>query len=239
MSEPLSTELSADARAILEAARDLDGPADLARSRVRRALLAKAAAGAGTTLAALSAAAGPSSTGALPLAKILVALAIVVAGGVGGAVAWRAQRPAAPLPVAAVTGPAAVVPAVVTRAAATTAPAPAHVDRPASPPHRAHVAQPARASAPASRLAEEMALLAASNAELRGGDAQRALALLNDYDRRYPAGVLREEVLATRVIARCRIGVAPEAAARRAADVFLTRHPASPLAPRVRSSCVR
>jgi hypothetical protein len=239
MSDRLSTELSSDARAILDAGRELDGPGDLARSRVRRALLAKAAAGAGTTLATLNAAAGPSSAAALPLAKILVALAIVVAGGVGGTIAWRTQRRAAPQPVAPVTGPAAVVPAVATTAATTMAPAPAHTDRPALHAHRAHVAPPARASAPASRLDEEMALLAASNAELRGGDAQRALALLKDYDRRYPAGALREEVLATRVIARCRIGVAPDAAARRAADAFLAGHLASPLAPRVRSSCLR
>jgi outer membrane protein assembly factor BamD (BamD/ComL family) len=113
-------------------------------------------------------------------------------------------------------------------------------EHPAPPAHRVHIAAPARpVAAPANRLAEETALLAASNAELRAGDARRALALLKDYDRRYPAGVLREEVLATRVIARCQIGQAPDAASRRAAEAFLARHPASPLAPRVRSSCAR
>ena len=107
-----------------------------------------------------------------------------------------------------------------------------------APAHHAHVV--ARApEATTDRLAEETALLASSNAQLRAGDARRALSLLDDYDRRYPAGVLREEVLATRVIARCQIGLEPDAAARRAANAFLTRHPASPLAPRVRSSCGR
>jgi hypothetical protein len=101
------------------------------------------------------------------------------------------------------------------------------------------VAAPARleTGAPADHLAEEMALLASANAELRRGDARRALSLLDDYDHRYPSGVLREEVLATRVIARCQLGPAPDKVARRGASAFLARHPASPLAPRVRSSC--
>src|SRR5262249_52457515 len=101
----------------------------------------------------------------------------------------------------------------------------------------AHVA--ARAEASADHLAEETALLASANAQLRAGDARRALSLLDDYDHRYPGGVLREEVLATRVIARCQIGLEPDAASRRAADTFLRRHPTTPLASRVRSSCTR
>jgi hypothetical protein len=238
----IDNNLSPDARAILEAGRDLDSPGDLERARVRRALLAKIAAG-GTVLGALSAAAsgavttgaavGSSATLALPFAKVLIPLAIVIAGGVGGTVAWRVQRatttPAALSAVAPAAKVAPVAPEIVQ------APAPA-VQR-AAPTHRAHVAAPVRDEA--NRLPEEMALLAASNAELRGGDAARALALLDDYDRRYPAGVLREEVLATRVIARCQIGLEPDAAARHAADTFLRRHPASPLASRVRSSCAR
>ena len=121
----------------------------------------------------------------------------------------------------------------------TPAPAPAPVAHPA-PAHHAHAAAPAHADAapaPTNRLAEETALLAAANGELRRGDAHGALSLLDDYDRRYPSGVLREEVLATRVIARCQLGAAPDKVARRGASAFLARHPSSPLAPRVRSSC--
>jgi hypothetical protein len=51
--------------------------------------------------------------------------------------------------------------------------------------------------------------------------------------------MLREEVVATRVIARCQIGLEPDAASRRAADKFLRKHPTSPLASRVRSSCTK
>jgi outer membrane protein assembly factor BamD (BamD/ComL family) len=133
-----------------------------------------------------------------------------------------------------------LMPVPIPAPAPTLAPAPVAVarERPVARAH-AHVAAPVREEVPANRLAEETALLAASNAELRNGDARGALALLNDYDRRYPSGVLREEVLATRVIARCQLGPEPDTTARHAADAFLTRHPASPLAPRVRSSCAR
>jgi hypothetical protein len=264
------TELSNDARAILDAGRDADGARDLERARVRRALIAKIAIGGGATLAASSTAAASGTTVAtsvatsgavagsvaatgsaavgtsvavgFPLAKILVPLAIMFSAGVGGTVAWRSQQHAvAPVVVAApVVAPSAPVLAPVV---APSAPVLAPVVAPSAPVlpvravHHVHVAAPARVETPTNRLAEETALLAASNAELRGGDAHRALSLLDDYDRRYPGGVLREEVLATRVIARCQMGLTPDATSRQAADLFLRRHPASPLAPRVRSSC--
>jgi hypothetical protein len=254
--------LSREAQSILEAGRDLDGPGDLERARVRRSLLAKVAAGGITAIAASTAsgtasgAAGTATAGgatgaaaggaaaggaaglaagiAAPLAKLLVPLAVLVAGGIGGTIAWRAKAPVV------VTVPAvAAAPAVVVTAPPALAPVPLPTPVERAPArHRVHVAAPARdvEVVPANRLAEETALLAASNAELRGSDPRRALALLDGYETRYPAGVLREEVLATRVIARCELG---DANARRAADTFLTRHAASPLAPRVRTSCAR
>jgi hypothetical protein len=248
------TDLSPDARNILEAGRDGDGAGDMERARVRRALFAKIAAGGvvlgtssvaagsgavggGASGAAASGAAGSAPLGtfaaiATPLAKILIPLAVIVGGGVGGAVAWRAQRTMAPTTV--IMLPAPVAPAF----APVIEPTPAPTARPVVA-HHAHVAAPTHVeTAPmtTNRLAEETALLAAANGQLRGGDARRALSLLDDYDRRYPAGVLREEVLATRVIARCQLG---DNSARRGADAFLARHPASPLATRVRSSCDR
>jgi hypothetical protein len=261
------TDLSPDAQSILEAGRDLDGAGDLEKARVRRALFAKIAAGgavlaatstaaaesgaiaggttAGTTAATTTAATGAGTFAAVatPLAKILIPLAIVTGGAAGGFVAWRAQRAMGPAPVVA---PAVVAPPapVVVPAAPSVEPSAPAVEPPAPasrPVHRARVAPATHAEAaitPVNHLAEETALLASANAELRRGDARRALALLDDYDRRYPAGVLREEVLATRVIARCQQGQAgASSAARRAASAFLARHPASPLASRVRTSC--
>jgi hypothetical protein len=254
------SDLSPDARAILDAGRDADGAGDIEKARVRRALFATIAAGAaggGATLAGGAAAAAPTATmttttagatGAtvaattsLPLAaKILVPLAILAAGGVGGTVAWHARGAATPAPAvhsvapapAPSVAPAPVVVPVVTEPARP-APAPRHANV------ATHAAAPVHADAPVvttNRLAEETALLSSANAALRAGDSTRALGLLDDYDRRYPAGVLREEVLATRIIARCELGAAGAVAG---AEAFLARHPTSPLAPRVRSSCER
>jgi hypothetical protein len=263
------TDLTPDARAILDAGRDLDSAGDLEKARVRRALFAKIAAGGAVLTAASSAAAdggvsasgavassatasgavgtaaggGVAAGGTIALAKILIPLAVIVGGGAGGFVAWRAQRALAPTaPVAPAPVVAPVVQPVPAPALAPPAPTLAPAPEPAAriaPAHHARVAAPSHIDAPvpANRLAEETALLASANAELRSGDARRALSLLDDYDHRYPAGVLREEVLATRVIARCQLGPSAGKIARRGAAAFLARHPASPLAPRVRSSC--
>jgi pimeloyl-ACP methyl ester carboxylesterase len=241
------SDLSPEARAIIDAGRDGDSAGDLERARVRRALFAKLAAGGGAALASSSVAAAQgtaatapiaaAATTALPLAKILVPLAIVAAGSVGGTIAWHARGAApthapavvllAPAPAPRVAAPppafAPVAPVVTKR------PAPRHtVSHPTTLLHEASLAT--------NRLAEETALLASANAALRAGDGARALALLDDYDHRYPAGILREEVLATRIIARCELDAGD---ATSSADAFLARHPRSPLAPRVRSSCGR
>jgi hypothetical protein len=239
------SDLSPEARAIIDAGRDGDAAGDLERARVRRALFAKIAAGGGAALASSSVAAAQgtapvvaAATTALPLAKILVPLAIIAAGSVGGTIAWHARGPA---PTHA--QPTVVLPAPTPRVAAPP-PAlepvlPVVYERPA-PRHTAAVSHPTtlvhEAPVSTNRLAEETALLASANAALRAGNSTRALALLDDYDHRYPAGVLREEVLATRIIARCELDAGGATAG---ADAFLARHPKSPLAPRVRSSCGR
>jgi hypothetical protein len=244
------TDLSPEARAIIDAGRDGDAAGDLERARVRRALFAKLAAGGGAALASSSVAAAQgtaatsqvvaAATTALPLAKLLVPLAIIAAGSVGGTIAWHARGPA---PTHAQPAVVLVTPATTPRIAAPPpALAPVVIERPA--PRHVAVSRPATATrvheAPVStnRLAEETALLASANAALRAGSSTRALALLDDYDHRYPAGVLREEVLATRIIARCELD-AGGATKNADADAFLARHPKSPLAPRVRSSCGR
>jgi hypothetical protein len=237
------TDLSPEARAIIDAGRDGDSAGDLERARVRRALFAKLAAGGGAALASSSVAAAQgtapvvaAATTALPLAKILVPLAILAAGSVGGTIAWHARGPA---PTHAQPAVVLVAPAPTRIAAPPPALAPVVLERPA-PRHAVAVSRPTtlvrEAPVSTNRLAEETALLSSANSALRAGDSTRALALLDDYDHRYPGGVLREEVLATRIIARCELGGAAKNAD---ADAFLARHPKSPLAPRVRSSCGR
>jgi hypothetical protein len=255
------SDLSPEARAILDAGRDADGASDLERARVRRALFATIAAGGGalagsTAAAAQSAGASATATGAattvataLPLAKILVPLAIVAAGSVGGTIAWHARGAATTVVASSSVSTAPAPTPMAAPTVAPPAPAPVVSERPAVAPRHAlaRATTPVHDVAPlaTNRLAEETALLAAANAALRAGDSPRALALLDDYDRRYPSGILREEVLATRLIARCRVegdgasGLKVGARAKADADQFLARHPASPLAPRVRSSCDR
>ncbi|MCY1064479.1 hypothetical protein OV090_06890 [Nannocystis sp. RBIL2] len=83
-------------------------------------------------------------------------------------------------------------------------------------------------------LAEELAIVRAVNDSLAGGSAEQALARLDDYHRRFPAGALREEAAALRAVALCAAGRADGASA---AEAFLRAHPGSLSAERVRRSC--
>ncbi len=80
-----------------------------------------------------------------------------------------------------------------------------------------------------------MALLADAQGAIQRADYGTALARLDEHQRQFPNGVLTEERTAARVVALCGAGHVPEA--RSLATSFLAKHPSSPLAPRVRSSC--
>ena len=225
--------LSLDAQAILDAARNSDDPRDEQCERVRRTLLATVvAAGAAAPLAASSTAV------ASVVVKVVVPIAFVLTSAVGAGVWWyarhepnlakvaAAERISAPAsnpttapPIASVSPPVDVAKVVdVPRARRTTA------------------SSEARATpAPHNRLEEETKLLAQVNETLRAGDPEGALTLLDDYDQLFPAGVLREEMQATRVIAGCQ--ATPSSRAQESARQFLTQHRVSPLASRVASSC--
>jgi hypothetical protein len=137
----------------------------------------------------------------------------------------------------------AVQPAVASHAALAQRPAPA---RPAA---RARVlsvasspgAHPAASSAAppapgAGALGDELALLRGAQDALRAHDGVTALGLLEQHAARFPQGMLREERLATQVLALCTLERLAEA--RAAAQVFLGSYPHSPHARRVRASCV-
>ena len=239
------TDLSEQARAILDAGRALDNPSSAARERARRAVMARiAAAGAVTAFSTGVTAA------AVPAAKVVVPLILVLAGGVGGGLLWRAEH-RAPTNQPAVAVAVRTAPSVMTPpgppAAAPAAPFPAQAPEPPVPPARAQrwrqtktraavasVHRPA-AAPPGDGLQDETALLARVNAALRAGDTGRGLVLLDEYDHRFPSGVLHEETTATRIIARCQAG---DDGARDAARRFVEQHPRSPLSSRVRSSCL-
>lgn len=81
----------------------------------------------------------------------------------------------------------------------------------------------------------EARLLSRAVEALHAGDAARALSLLDEHGREYPAGVLAEERDAERVIALCQLGRVSDA--RAAARPFLLGQPSSALGRRVRDSC--
>ncbi|HEY0706722.1 MAG TPA: hypothetical protein VGG33_07995, partial [Polyangia bacterium] len=173
-----------------------------------------------------------SSAAATPLVKsVLLPALLVVAGGLmGGAVVWS-TRPLS-LPPATVMAPAAVPPV-----APPVSQPPAIEDVPAL----AAPAEAPRAAQAQNQLARETALLAEVTVALRTGDPRRGLRLLDTYQRRFPAGVLREEMRGARILARCQLADASQpaagASAREVARGFLRAYPASPLAPRIRKAC--
>jgi outer membrane protein assembly factor BamD (BamD/ComL family) len=78
-------------------------------------------------------------------------------------------------------------------------------------------------------------LLAQAQRELASGDPDGALSTLQKHALRYPSGALSPERDAARVLAMCASG--KRAQARPLAERFLSAHPTSPLAPRVRAAC--
>lgn len=224
------TELDAEMRAVIDAARVGHEPNELNRARVRRGVEYKLAAG-------IALAAAPASTALAAAAKVTVA--VVTVGAVVGTGVYvypryiakqDVSRPAAhvaPRAPAARPLPPMDAPAVVVDAPAVA---------PARAPSKRRVAvAPAPVIESASALKEETALLAGANAALGRGDVTRALALLDDYDRRPGSGVLAEERSVTGILASCAAGRLD--AARAAAQRFRARWPRSPLAARVDGSC--
>jgi len=214
--------LGPDARTILESARKFDDPSDEECARVRRSLLAIVAVAGAAPLAAWS-------TAAAAALKVVLPIAFVVAGGAG---VWRYARHGSVEVIAPIRNDVSVLASGARASVSLAPPSPALDVGKGIDVARARRTTPA---GPHSRLEEETRLLGQVNEALRAGDAAGAQALLDDYEHRFPAGVLREEMQATRVIARCQAARSPSA--REAARQFLMQHPASPLASRVGGSC--
>jgi hypothetical protein len=94
---------------------------------------------------------------------------------------------------------------------------------------------PSHTRAPATDVEAEVLLIAGVHSALQADDPARALILLDEHARRFPAGALGEERDASRVASLCALG--RNAEARAAAARFLGAFPNSPHAARVRASC--
>lgn len=220
---------------IVEAARRAHDPEAADRARVASKLAARIAAeSAAGASGSTTVSAGVAVKLGVPLLVVALAAGFLLRRDGAGA-HGPAIEPAAP-------AHAAVEPAEPAEPSAASPPEVPAETANATPPET--VAQPAPAvasvharpqPAAATNLAGEMALLASAQAAIQSGDYPTALAKLDEHQRTYPAGVLGEERTAARVVALCGAGRVAEA--RLLATAFLARHPSSPLAPRVRSSC--
>jgi hypothetical protein len=168
-------------------------------------------------------------SGAALGAKIAVG-ALAVAGVVAAFVALTRPRPAAPV------APRASAPVVASAEPPAPVAEPPVVDS-VTPPPVAYAPAPRRAAPRASGgdLAEDVALLREAQAALRGGDAARALALLDAHAKRYPRSAFVQERLATQIQALCKSGRAQEASALYAR--LRATDPGSPHIAAVRRSC--
>jgi len=106
---------------------------------------------------------------------------------------------------------------------------------PAAPVVAAPVAAGPTSTGAAAAELEESALVGSIDAALRHGDAEGALQLAADHQRRFPQGALSEEREGARVVARCMSARSPGASD--AAATFLSQHPRSPMRARIVATC--
>jgi hypothetical protein len=235
------SELGPDSIALLEAARSVGAATPADREYVRARVLAHLAAAAAVSTTTSAAGAthasmlARASTGSV-VAKVALVVTVVAGTGIGGVFAahhWG-REPLSAAPSVPAAEPSASVPVEAAPFVVSSPP-------PADPAPAASLrAVPLRALAPAApdasnTLEEETRLLRAAGVALGRGEAEQAIALLDEHAGRYPNGLLSEERAATRVFALCALGRTSQA--QRDATTFLRTRPHSPLAARVRASC--
>ncbi len=283
-------DLSKDARALLNAARQAETAPIVSRQRVRTRLVNVIAAGTvgvsaavakGATLTALGTATqvGPALTaGGSLTASLLSAVATGLAlGMVAITPASKVDREAAAAPSVATAASSTLArsrsdessrsapyasseplglpkPSATPGATMTAEQPPPALDRtarqltsamtsegfgagepPASPTPPPAVASVAVLAASKASIARETELLASVQRALQQGRPATALSILNRYSTEFPQGELREESVASRVVALCDFGRRADAERWRAE--FLRRYPNSPLSARVRAAC--
>ncbi len=208
--------------------------------RVRRALAIRLGAAALGTAANASAAGGFWASLGAAKTTLLVLTAL---GGGAAALGWSARAVDAPSPVAPTnTRSADPAPKLEPRArparaeekAPSTRAAPA-LDQPL-PRRAAPVPSVAAGQAQTNDLANEVRLLKRADQALRKGTPELARRLLDELSRSYPNGQLLEERAATETLLACQQGRDPRA--QRAAREFLSAHPASVYAARIRAACL-
>jgi len=257
----MTRELNDEARSLIRAAlSDEHGPGPAHRARLRRKVLARAAAGGIATVVG----GGAAQASAQSLSAI-VASSVGVGLGVGLLLAGAAQLafPTSSSGSPAPSARSANTPVldrreqaprrapVVEEAQAPTAEVPQTSpgestagEKSAAPPtlkRNADAIAPSSSSSSSSGtdhgspLRAELDSMARVQEALRDSQGTRALTLIANYDALYPNGVLKSERLAAEVFAACQLG--DRTRARNAAERFLAKDSGSSLAVRVRNSC--
>lgn len=202
------SELSREARGLIDDGYSVLRPSSGDRARVRTALATRLGAAA-LLIPYPASAALPKSL--IAWSKLHAVIASVSAGVVAVGAYYGAQSAAEPA-----AAPPPVMPAAATPHEARQAPAPVHSAAPdAEPaaPEPAAVVFPSRKPAPVDALAEEVAILSRATSALRAGSPADGLRLLNEHQRKFPKGRLAEERRAARIQALCALGRRTEAEA--------------------------
>jgi hypothetical protein len=243
------TQLSPEARRLLQLARAQDEPSPTALNRIERLLAARIARGIGATAAG---ALWAQSVSAVVLGTSKVVSIAVLAGAVT-AVGYWALPSLAPAPTAAsavspkvrevTSAPPsdarrAEVAAGSAAAASESSTAPILAALPRVGPRPVAALGNVTPSAPEAPdlLREETAELRRAQQALRAGNSQLAMKLLSQQDQTFRQGALQQERSAARVLALCQSG--HKDLARTEAEHFEQRWPKSALVARVRSSCL-
>jgi hypothetical protein len=230
-------EMSRETDALLQRGRGGESLSPHDRSRLKRAVLAQAA--------AASVVATTSTAAAWTTVAAKVAVGVAIVGSVVGVAAvvptWTAKTPthvAGGAPYATARPAEAREPAIsipppppgsrVTAPVVVPVPAPVEPTVPVAKPHE--IVRP-------SPLEEETRGWNDADDALRRGDHDTALRLLGELDARFPEGALAPERAAERVFALCAAGRTDEA--RQASNDFFRRQSVGPLAARVRAACIK
>jgi hypothetical protein len=180
---------------------------------------------------------GTGTTSLLPWFSVGV-LGLVLAGAIVGAQVWKTSPSAHPAPAVKASVPEAVAES---RPAAV---APPHVTAPGSSalaPPRPELSPTSagrrlRSAPPPVDVREQTSLVDAARDAVASGAADRGLALVRQYQDRYPGGVYRPEVAALKIEALARLGRRTEV--RMLVDRFVAEFGNGPLTDRVRHVAV-
>ena len=253
------SELSQEARALIDCVSSLDDPSDDDRTRIRKRLAMQlgASAFAATAITNVTGVtektvAATGKVGLFGMAgKAALCAGVLCATGSVWLLDWRGNQTTSSQPPAHVNSqqqaPAVLAPSVAESPTELALPQPALEPAADQAPNesarrvRTKPAREPRAVAPSSTpgsLAAELSLLRRAQAALRADQAGQALSLALEHASTFPNGVMREERLGVAALAECALSSSGAAASsRRHVQAFLHVAPSSPLAARVRRAC--